>query len=447
MNIELSNIGHEYEIIDDKYIEAILESSKELLEFYLNEALVDDNQIDVTAQLARFWPYLATYRLTQIQSGKFKLYILPLHRVGATEGASGGKVLVCYFTLNNDSVNISNPLILKYQDIGGGKENKIDREKKQADSLKPYTRDRFGYFAFPVMYNTTPDNTIAFLWAPFSSSIFREHNGPGGKPTLKEDNLWKKFDQLDIDCTTENLNDQITKSLNDIYTVLFPIHIKSGRPNIQVRKLPEEYSFYLRGLERWWDNWSAIWGKAAEKYIKDFNSERINPFYVYNKLKDFEANLSLGAIHGDLHTKNIVFAPGGRIRIIDFGWSNAESHLAKDFILIESNLRFMVLHPDMPFSDIEKLCTTLDQVKESKIDYQCKYSGFIHKLIFQVRENAFKVLKEDKLYEEYLIPLFLVCLGLLKFSKSFNNIISARLTILEMAKLIDEYLNKIEDGK
>jgi len=52
----------------------------------------------------------------------------------------------------------------------------------------------------------------------------------------------------------------------------------------------------------------------------------------------------LGAIQGDLHPGNIVYTRGGRPAIIDFGWASDKAHVAKDFVLLECNLRFLFLN-------------------------------------------------------------------------------------------------------
>ncbi len=54
------------------------------------------------------------------------------------------------------------------------------------------------------------------------------------------------------------------------------------------------------------------------------------------------------AIHGDLHLSNVVVSRS-RPHLVDYAWANLQDHLAKDFVLMESSLRFMrfpqYIHP------------------------------------------------------------------------------------------------------
>jgi hypothetical protein len=54
------------------------------------------------------------------------------------------------------------------------------------------------------------------------------------------------------------------------------------------------------------------------------------------------------AIHGDLHLSNIVISDG-QPRPIDFAWARLGDHILKDYVMMESSLRFMrfpqYIHP------------------------------------------------------------------------------------------------------
>ena len=47
----------------------------------------------------------------------------------------------------------------------------------------------------------------------------------------------------------------------------------------------------------------------------------------------------LGAVHGDLHPKNIVLGNYGNVQIIDFGWAGVDPHVVVDYALLDINIR------------------------------------------------------------------------------------------------------------
>ena len=56
----------------------------------------------------------------------------------------------------------------------------------------------------------------------------------------------------------------------------------------------------------------------------------------------------VGFVHGDLHLSNIVVRGTGPA-FVDFAWAGMGDHACKDFVLVESSLRFMrfprTVHP------------------------------------------------------------------------------------------------------
>jgi hypothetical protein len=181
------------------------------------------------------------------------------------------------------------------------------------------------------------------------------------------------------------------------------------------------------------------WEKRSEKKFQNFGSEFWNPLYVYDQIKNLNHDFKIGAIHGDLHPRNVVIGYDESANIIDFGWSTTDAHIVKDFVLMEANLRFASLHSKFTYNFVNKLAKTL-----ATGDIKANKDHGIYELITGLRSRC------EELYtlngqaldwtKDYLIPLFLVSLGLTKFMSTHNNLISTHLTILELSSYIAEDL-------
>lgn len=439
MSLFTNVISPEFDVIDDKFIEAISHSAKKLIEEIIRFDRASD-KVKYSQSMLSFWPGLIGKSKQDIKDGNFKIFILPLERVEASEGASGSRVLVAYFQFNEET-HFSNSVVLKLRDLSNDTDvgyNKLEYEKSQGEALSPLVNGNWKYFVFPHFYSHY--RQIGVLWALFYSSVDPKPTINLAKPTLKEDNLWKQFDKLTLRCDNSELKRSIKRGVEEALNAVSIIHM-SLRYKQKLQTLTTHYKWYLR-KNKWLVSWGEVWG--MRKTTNDLGQKWINPIHVFERLKKYKSKITIGAIHGDLHTKNILFTPNRSIRIIDFGWSKLEGHVAKDFLLLESNLRFMILHPDVPYNDLLLLAETLNETEYIEKKFQCPYSKYIHELIFDIRNIAFKVLDNHNIYNEYLIPLFFVSIGLLEFSKTFNNIIGAKLTILELSRLIDKYLNTLK---
>jgi len=446
------DLSPSFDVLDEEYTQAIKSSAINLFDSFMPKVAkadlskFDSEKIEVRQKTLMFWPGLGKLTFGELRSKDIIINILPLNRVGASEGASGSRVFVAYFSIEGKNIDeYSNPFILKFQDVKTGDKDKLEEENTFAMSVKKHVQGNGSYFAFPIFYDKI--GTVSILWALFSAAEFITGKNSSNKIEFKEDNLWKAFENLDLECK-ENCEpvQKINQVFDHLYTICWPLHNSNKAKKIKNRYIVNHYQSYLRKPDKWFDStFSKLWGPKEEKRIKDFGKEWVNPLFVYEKLKGHKADLTVGSVHGDLHTKNIVFGPATSIRIIDFGWSQEKKHIAMDYILLESNLRFMILHPHVSYSDLETLCDNLEELTNDT-EYKCNYTKFIHNKLTMIRESAFKFLDKDDIYNEYLIPLFLLSLGLQKFSKSFNNIISSRLTILNLATLISNKLNLEQDA-
>ncbi len=439
--ILLKNVIAVFDVMDKKVLDTIIKSLPKVFGNYIPEKRLGAEYIKDDKNVIKFWPYLMRMTYRELGRSKVSMHVLPLSRVGAMEGASGSRVFVTYFSLEHDNVvRFSNPLILKYLIMETGARDKLKEEKEQANFIKPFVEGSSDNFAFPFCHFI--DHNISILWANFLYSS--KNKNEDNKPVYSEDNLWKAFEKLDLDCSKTEITSLISDRIEKVYKVLLPVHTMNDSLVRASTVLTNEYKWYLRG-EKWRHAFSTVWAAGSEKYCSDFGKNWVNPIHVYEQLKTYAGEISMGVVHGDLHCKNIVFVPND-IRVIDYGWTQENWHIAKDYILLESNLRFMIMHPDVPYQDLLLLCKTLDGTPVDPSVFSCEYARFTCKTIRDVRTYAFSILDKSRLHDEYLIPLFLLSLGLLNYTRDFSNLISARLTILCLGELIYQHLHSKHDA-
>jgi hypothetical protein len=131
-----------------------------------------------------------------------------------------------------------------------------------------------------------------------------------------------------------------------------------------------------------------------------------------------------------------VFSENSVPQSIDFGWTSNDSHIAKDFVLLECNLRFVLLRPDVSSLDLTAFTSWL-KYDQSSPAFVNSHLSAMAKAITLLRREAQSMFPPDTDWNiEYIVPLFLVALGLLKHLKNYRNQIAARLTVLELATLI-----------
>lgn len=171
-------------------------------------------------------------------------------------------------------------------------------------------------------------------------------------------------------------------------------------------------------------------------------------------LTEFNLEFIPCLVHGDLHARNLMLNAQrpDQTELIDFGWTHY-GHPAKDFVLLEITLRYMLLSElllttknrerndpfHIPLKVIDKLesflsenCFNLPSYKEliRNIDeqnllhtYQLNAIERVYLCLIEIRKEAGRVLKEfvrrnNSTYsaeQNYFASLFLVTLGLSEF--------------------------------
>jgi hypothetical protein len=229
--------------------------------------------------------------------------------------------------------------------------------------------------------------------------------------------------------------------LQTAYRCLNGLHHRLNRSYRDEREYGKEYEWYLREPDKgtWAEEWREVWGDSSVSKVKDAGGEFSNPFYVLDIVTPLQRKLRIGAIHGDLHPGNIVLN-GEHPHIIDFGWAKDDAHIAKDFVLMECNLRFHMLRPSLNQDEIYKFCDWVgwyDAIPTGLRSYTKRRAELIQAL----RDIASKTIRHDAEEVnwdwEYIVPLFLVAFGMLRFTPHLGNQQAAIRFILALASHVE----------
>jgi len=355
--------------------------------------------------------------------------------------------MVGYFVDRGASqLSPSRPMVVKYGTVADGRD-KLQEEKVAAETLKQHVYVGHDHFAFPFRCDpATRQHRYSVLWSPFSTSQTVTE-------VVRPSELQLRYvkDLLHL-LRGPQARVHGVEVLQKTYSLLEQLH-RSGDPaGISVRRqLYEEYAWYLRNVDRpdgWGQQWREIWGRR--RTASDFGTTWSNPFSVLKSIENLPpAALSCGVIHGDLHPRNVILSASYDPFLIDYGWSQSDKHVAKDFALLECNLRFVTLPPDVPNEHLLKMAGWLSMsdrmpgLGHATCTARCQ-------LIRVVRESFRSLVRRPRVdaalhwIVEYEIPLFLVAFGLLQHIRDYDNQLAARMTVLSLATHLDARLPELE---
>jgi hypothetical protein len=375
------------------------------------------------------WPGLDPALICDAWLEEVTLALAPLSRIGQMEGRSGSLVLVGRFWLQTEK-RPSNPLIVKTR-LKTGQGTRLADEWTRARAAKPHTYDRKDCFAIPVAFDDD-DYRYEVLWS-LCMPTTRESEGAtidfGSFPAVSDLRALLAFSS--VRTPEENSNNLVHAGLvlERTYSVLRNLHraaAAAGGPvlNRADRSFGAEYEWYLRRYDPdrrpesiWGPEWASVWAAGGERTVRD----KINPIWLVERLRVETAPMQLGTIHGDLHPGNVILRDGDPPAIIDFGWSATEAHIAKDFVLMECNLRFLTLRPQVAEADLAAFATWLAWDAPAPV-VMCDHLADRSKLVQLVRRAAHQVFADDTDWDrEYLAPLFIVTFGLLRFAPQLGN--------------------------
>ncbi|HSN97652.1 MAG TPA: phosphotransferase, partial [Candidatus Nanopelagicales bacterium] len=404
-----------YEATEDNRLVAIRRSAEQLIMHILSSRQNDapDAIRPVWHIQEAVWPALTLPEFEHAKLNKFDLTLLPLSRIGQMEGKSGSLVLIGYFSVEYPERLYSHPLVIKTLDRS--KSNKLRLEYDHALTIKPFTYDRKDNFAIPIFLDEQQSG-YDILWSIYSATSAISEDGAA--PISKVKDLREPIVRCD--------NEQVQHVMDNVFDLLKNCHRRFGRSSRKESALGNEYEWYLRGMwdesgGKWGQKWQDVWGTVDQKFIKSSIGMRINPLWVVEKLKPMERPMYMGAIHGDLHPGNVILRDRSSPAIIDFGWAQNCAHIAKDFVLLECNLRFLMLRTEVRTDELEDFASWVGW-NSAPPDRLGEYLRERAGLIVQLRAKAAAVFPDDTNWdEEYLAPLFLVAMGLLRFAPQLGN--------------------------
>ncbi|REJ65668.1 MAG: hypothetical protein DWQ31_17160 [Planctomycetota bacterium] len=421
------NVAIEY---DAGRLEAIRESARRLL-----QSMLSDHGCEcVWGWKESIWPgrLLRDYRDLQLASAV--LVLVPLSRIGQMEGKSGSLVLIGYLAdAEHDEIPHSHPLVVKT--IPKSKGAKLQTEYENGKSIKPFAYDQKDVFAIPFCFDEEhPAYNV--LWSIFSAS----------------EPLWTEgVDQPNLvvrdlrNLITAGDDENVKAVLSDTFKTLRNLHFPFGKVLREPRRFGEEYEWYKREFGHvWGDEWVEFWGDSDQQHVEIDGEQRTNPLWVLRKLDQVEKEITVGAVHGDLHPGNIVLSATGQARIIDFGWSHDRAHVAKDFALLECNLRFLTLRTQLSAGEVQRFAQWIewDAVIPDGLGDYCRGRA---ELVRHLRSLARSAYPEDTDWDwEYAVPLFMIAFGLLRFAPQLGNQPAAIETVLSLSDHIGRLL--IDEG-
>jgi hypothetical protein len=418
----------DYDLLDEKPLAAILASAQRLLDCVCGEL---GDQGGSWSFRESVWPALGAHHSGGPGDSEIRprLVLLPLSRIGSEGGFSGSKIHLGYFSdVGDEKIFPSLPLVIKLAEVKEHQRRKLPEEKALADDVRPYLAYHKDSFAVPLWVDEGDEYDV--LWSPFALTELVEWRTEASRLSLSALDLRKLLKEQ-----ADNGNEAIAV-VEAVYRMLRPLHRRARPVYRESRTFKDEYTRYLRHFpDEWGPKWLASWGE--QETVVDLGGETFhNPIWVLNRLLDAPAiEMLCGAVHGDLHPGNIMYSQVGTPSVIDFGWANSNAHVAKDFVLLECNLRFTYLHGDVPLSDVVTLARWI------RIEPECGLlvdSAAIQaqRTIAEIRRKFVELGDNTDGDLEYVVPLFFVAFGLLRFFDENWNQVSARRTVLELAQYI-----------
>lgn len=363
-----------------------------------------------------------------IPLAEVQVVVLPLDRIGAPAGASGAFVYIAYYShapTSNPKQLASPPLVVKI-----GKAEKLRSEKEGADGWPTLNKQDEERFARPIFLDQM-DADWAVLVAPFHSAF--KISDQGTRNTVEVRDLWglleNKRELQGVDATHwETIKRCIAEALDAIE---MPHHGSYAEHQRQVQSYGEAYNWYLRdttGARRFIPE--QIFG--LEPTLKAFGETWQNPVLLVRKLisgQEFKGRV--GAIHGDLHPKNIVLNQANSARIIDFGWAKSDAHIVQDYLLLDLNLRGITLPSQLSEPDVLALARFLRPTQDIAMlpETVRQRARIIKEVVWQKAQTR----AVDNWEQEYLIPFLLVAYGLLVYLDSARNQLALVATVLAAA--------------
>ena len=371
----------------------------------------------------------------RIDLGDVNLMVLPLERVGAPAGESGASVFVAYYYVRDRATRIkpSRPFAVK---MHGKKDMERElRDAKELPTLDPGIEERF---AKPIYcYPVEDDDDLAVLVAPFGS-VYRQ--GEPQEVRLKD--LWKALNDVDKstgserDDTWRNIGRYVRRALE----LVGDLHQGEGGGR-QTRRYVDALDWYLRRTRKPACSKKSrahipqrIFGDAPT--VEAFGRSWVNPTRVVDRLLHRKFDTVIGAVHGDLHPKNVVLDKSDEPHIIDFGWARTGAAVVVDYVLMDINLRSITLPSHVQERELLKIARFLTRDRKPTA-----LPPFLQGRVNLIQEAIWDRVEQHGIVRdwlaEYVIPFFIAAYGLLVYLDKARNQRALVATVLAAAEYIE----------
>jgi hypothetical protein len=418
------------------YVPEMIEATKQRALTGALERLLDRDAVETV------WPaaFAAKQSGVGIPLDEVEIIVLPLDRIGAPPGASGSNVYISYYAhapKTGLKRAVSPPLVVKI-----GKVAKLLEEQKGASGWPPLAPKEAGQFARPIHLDQE-DAEWGVLLSPFHSEFNVSESG--NRNHVKVRDLWQLLDRQNElrgheDDHWEKVRRCVAQALDAVHK---PHCATFAKPVRKKLTYGGAYKWYLRGTTDLKGRCyipNSIFG--SEPTVQAFGQTWCNPAELVEELTSSAEFIGhVGAVHGDLHPKNIVLDHEDVAQIIDFGWASGEAHIVQDYLLLDLNLRGTTLPSQIAETDVLALASFLSPAQDiDQLPEAVQKRAAIIKDVIWKRAQDRAVEDWEK---EYLIPLLLVGYGLLVFLDSARNQPALVATVLAATREIRKHYKPV----
>lgn len=401
-------------------------------------------------ELAQIWPGADEARRngTPIPVDDVEFVVMPLERLGAPAGQSGSTVVFTYLrhapSRGSDLLASSPPLVVKIGPASG-----LKREYRQAKEWPRLAAQVDARFARPIWFGEKlvpqyPEKAV--LVAPFSSEWSLSLDGLSHE--MRVNDIWRLLnDPAELTGNYTSVN-AARDHLTAVLSLFDPVHRRNrAEHQREARAYHVEYKRYLRQTAprdgKLKNEHIPVQLFGLNEFVEWFGKAWPNPVRIVDKVctRGLTFQGCYGAIHGDLHPKNIALA-GGIEYVIDFGWANSKAHVIKDFLLLDLNLRAITLPPQASEPEVLALAGFLEPgASMGSVGAFMKVRGEVIQSC--IWSGAKRVTKDW--CREYVLPLFLVGYGLLVYLDTARNQAALIASVLSAAEMLRGRLPELGD--